>query len=60
MTQSGGQPKNDAVDATVNEGRRRPYHAPRLRRLGSVRELTLGMSGQFNELFGMKKTGGPM
>ncbi len=58
MTQSGGQPKNDAVAATtVNEGARQPYRAPQLRHLGSVRELTLGMSGQFREgISGMNRT----
>ena len=62
MTQSGGQPKNDAVDATtVNEGGRQPYRAPQLRRLGSVRELTLGKSGQFTEGFaGMDRIPRPM
>lgn len=63
MTPNGGQPKNDAVEVpTANDGSRKPYRAPQLRRLGSVRELTLGRSGQFNEgLFAMRTTqGGPM
>jgi hypothetical protein len=36
-----------AGDATTIEAAppRRPYHAPRLRHLGSVRELTLGSAG---------------
>jgi hypothetical protein len=56
MTPNGGQPKNGAVDtdATANVGTRQPYRAPQLRRLGSVRELTLGMSGVGLEGFFMK------
>jgi len=56
MTPNGGQPTNDAVETpTVNEGSRKPYRAPQLRRLGSVRELTLGMTGAAAEgLFGKR------
>lgn len=56
MTPNGGQPKKEAVEGSTVNGTRQPYRPPQLRRLGSVRELTLGMSGQFNEgLFGMMR-----
>ena len=34
---------NDVKDGA--SASRRPYHAPRVRRLGSVRDLTLGATG---------------
>lgn len=39
-----------------SEAPRRPYKAPRLRQLGSVRELTLGgtMGGRMDGLIGKK------
>lgn len=44
---------NGRPDSEVS---RRPYKAPRLRRLGSVRELTLGgtMGGMMDGLVGKK------
>lgn len=36
---------------------RRPYNKPQLRRLGSVRELTLGKTGPFPDAAGMRKMG---
>ena len=43
-----------------SETPRRPYEAPQLRRLGSVRELTLGgtMGGMMDGLVGKKSTNG--
>ena len=40
------EPKSEtqAVETTT-ESPRRPYHKPQLRRLGSVRDLTLGSKG---------------
>lgn len=46
---------NRAANSGSDEptGTRRAYRAPQLRQLGSVRELTLGKSGQIKEgLFG--------
>ncbi len=35
------EPRDPKTNETVEEPKR-PYHAPQLRRLGSVRDLTLG------------------
>lgn len=40
MTRSASPPENDAT--LEKSTARRPYRAPKLRHLGSVRELTLG------------------
>ena len=44
---SGEQSSPSAPSAAV--GHRRPYHAPKLRHLGSVRELTLGSTAGMPE-----------
>jgi hypothetical protein len=38
-------PKSPRPEDTTAAPPRRPYHAPRLRPLGSVRDLTLGSTG---------------
>ena len=43
------EPKNPPQPAEAKDNARRPYAAPRLKHLGSVRDLTLG-----------SPTGGPM
>lgn len=35
-------PKNQLPEDVKNEAKRRPYTPPQLRKLGSVRDLTLG------------------
>ena len=44
-------PKNDVPELPADENaqRRRAYAQPRLRHLGTVRQLTLGVSGGFAE-----------
>lgn len=44
----------DPAAPTGPEIVRKPYTQPRLRRLGSVRELTLGSSGVFVEAIGRR------
>lgn len=52
------EPKSEtapqAVDTTT-EVPRRPYHKPQLRRLGSVRDLTLGSKGSAGDFGGTFK-----
>jgi hypothetical protein len=51
------QPEAQRSSASAS-GSRRPYHAPRLRHLGSVRELTLGATMGMPEGGGSLRTGG--
>jgi hypothetical protein len=43
------KPENESDTSGIATSSRRPYNAPHLRRLGSVRELTLGKSGSTTE-----------
>ena len=57
MGRDGRQSVDEPSTGNVPAPAKRPYKAPRLRRLGSVRELTLGGTGGFVELGGgMKRT----
>lgn len=44
----------EAPSTTSESPARRPYRAPELRRLGSVRDLTLALSGMPGEAGGMR------
>lgn len=46
-----------APNADESTPARRPYHAPKLRRLGSVRDLTLGSNNGKPEGGGTRKPG---
>lgn len=48
-------PEIAVSEPSITEPPRRPYSAPRLRRLGSVRELTLGGSMGASEFAGTYK-----
>lgn len=55
MTPKEAQSERNAVETVaVTEDGREPYRAPQLRRLGSVRELTLGATGNDREPVGKK------
>lgn len=43
------RPENTAPSAPKQDAPRRPYVAPKLRHLGSVRDLTLGTSNKAGE-----------
>ena len=50
----GEETTHDGTDAPLRDARRvgaaLPYTAPSVRRLGSIRELTFGMSGKYGEV----------
>lgn len=44
--------ENHGPEPSPRESPKRPYEAPRLTRLGSVRDLTFGASGHMPDMFG--------
>jgi hypothetical protein len=48
-----------APNSAQPENTRRAYQKPALRRLGSVRDLTLGSTGSFNDARNLKQTSAP-
>jgi hypothetical protein len=58
MTRPGQEPETPSHVEEGDRPQRRPYRSPTLRRLGSVRELTLGGSKGKTETIGFKNTTG--